>query len=135
MFGWFNQKSLTVDEVREVLDEVLNEGDKTSKKKKELEESVRRLTEEKAELEFKKKMEEKEIAHLVKMKEEKILIETEKKGIDLAKKYQEKEMALQKEYFDKVMKAVNDGQKKMEEIYAKIMDRLPNISMAINKKG
>lgn len=134
MFGLF-KKSITIDDVREVLDEVLNEGDKTSKKKKELEESVRRLTEEKAELEFKKKMEEKEIAHLVKMKEEKILIETEKKGIDLAKKYQEKEMALQKEYFDKVMKAVNDGQKKMEEIYAKIMDRLPNISMAINKKG
>lgn len=134
MFGLF-KKSITVEDVREVLDEVLNEGDKTSKKKKELEESVRRLTEEKAELEFKKKMEEKEIAHLVKMKEEKILIETEKKGIDLAKKYQEKEMALQKEYFDKVMKAVNDGQKKMEEIYAKIMDRLPNISMAINKKG
>jgi YesN/AraC family two-component response regulator len=134
MFGLW-KRGITVEDVKEVLDEVLNEGDKSSKKKKELEETIKRLTEEKAELEFKKKMEEKEIAHLVKMKEEKILIETEKKGIDLAKKYQEKEMALQKEYFDKVMKAVNDGQKKMEEIYAKIMDRLPNISMAINKKG
>lgn len=134
MFGLW-EKGITVEDVKEVLDEVLNEGDKSAKKKKELEETIKRLTEEKSELEFKKKMEEKEIAHLVKMKEEKILIETEKKGIDLAKKYQEKEMALQKEYFDKVMKAVNDGQKKMEEIYAKIMDRLPNISMAINKKG
>jgi YesN/AraC family two-component response regulator len=134
MFGLF-EKGITVEDVREVLDEVLNEGDKSAKKKIDLEETIKKLTQEKAELEFKKKMEEKEIAHLVKMKEEKILIETEKKGIDLAKKYQEKEMALQKEYFDKVMKAVNDGQKKMEEIYAKIMDRLPNISMAINKKG
>jgi len=53
---WF-KKSLTVEDVKEVLDEVLNEGDKSSKKKKELEETIKRLTEEKETLEFKKKME------------------------------------------------------------------------------
>lgn len=80
-------------------------------------------------------MEEKEIAHLVKMKEEKILIETEKKRIELSQKFQDKEMALQREYFEKVMKAVQEGQKKMEDIYTKIMDRLPNINMEISRKG
>lgn len=126
---------LSREEIREVVSEVMYEGDSSQKKKQELEKTIKRLTEEKAELEFKKGMEEKEIAHLVKMKEEKILIETEKKRIELSQKFQDKEMALQREYFEKVMKAVQEGQKKMEDIYTKIMDRLPNINMEISRKG
>lgn len=125
MFG------ITKDEVKSVIEEVLGSGEASAKKRLELEKEIKRLGEEKAELEFKKKMEEKELAHLVKMKEEKIRIETEKREIDLQKQFQEKEMTLQKEYFEKVMKAVQDGQKKMEDIYAKILDRLPNVNMRI----
>lgn len=126
---------LSRDEIREVVSEVMYEGDNSQKKKQDLEKTIKRLTEEKETLEFKKDMEEKEIAHLVKMKEEKILIETEKKRIELSQKFQDKEMALQREYFEKVMKAVQEGQKKMEDIYTKIMDRLPNINMEISRKG
>lgn len=129
MFG------LTKKEVREVVEDVLNDGESSKKKRDSLEKEIKRLTEEKQELEFNKNMEEKEIAHLVRMKEEKIKIETEKKHMELSQKFQEKEMSLQKEYFEKVMKAVQNGQKKMEDIYAKILDRLPNVNMEITKKG
>ena len=44
-------------------------------------------------------------------------------------------MSLQKEYFEKVMKAVENGQKKMEDIYTKILDRLPNVNVDIMKGG
>jgi hypothetical protein len=43
-------------------------------------------------------------------------------------------MELQKEYFEKVMSAVKEGQKKMEDIYTKILERLPNVNMEITKK-
>lgn len=131
MFG------IKADEVREIvreeLEEVLNDGESSTNKLRALEKDIKRLTGEKEELEFKKKMEEKEITHLVKMKEEKINIETQKKEIELKKDFQVKEMALQKEYFDKVMAAVKDGQKKMEDIYTKILERLPNVNMEITR--
>jgi len=122
-------------DLKKVIEETLGIGDSQEMTIKSLERDIKNLTREKAEIEFKKTLEEKELTHLVKMKEEKILIETQKKEIDLSKKFQEKEMELQKEYFEKVMGAVKDGQKKMEDIYTKILDRLPNVNMNISKKG
>lgn len=109
------------------------EGESSIKKVQELKSEISQLKEEKETLVFKKNMEEKEIAHLVKMKEEKIIIKTEQERLKLTQQFQEKEMALQKDYFDKVMKAVQDGQKKMEDIYSKILERLPNINMEIKR--
>lgn len=128
MFG------VTAKEVKKIVEDVLGFGENSIKKIQDLKSDISRLTEEKQELEFKKKMEEKEIAHLVKMKEEKINIETEKERLALTQKFQEKEMTLQKEYFEKVMTTVETGQKKMEEIYSKILERLPNVNMQIEKR-
>ena len=121
--------------IKETVQDALDMGEGLIKKLQELRADVRRLTEEKQELEYQKKMEEKEIAHLVKMKEEKIGIETEKKRLELTQQFQEKTMKLQTEYFDKVMNAVKEGHDKMEEIYGKIMERLPNVNMEISKKS
>ena len=127
----------TMKQIEAAIDKIvknnLDIGEGSVKKLQELQSSIRVLKEEKAELEFKKEMEEKEIAHLVKMKEEKILLEVEQKNIALQKQFQEKEMVLQKEYFDKVMIAVSAGQQKMEDIYVKILDRLPNVNMRIQE--
>lgn len=119
--------------IEDVIRKVLDIGEGSVKKIQELKAEIRELREEKEDLEFKKKMEEKEIAHLVKMKEEKIQMETEKKEIELIKDFQKKEMALQTEYFDKVMETVKEGHKKMEDIYGEILRRLPNVNMSIRQ--
>lgn len=121
----------SLKEIEKMVRNILDIGDGSTKRIQELKTEIKSLREEKETLEFKKKMEEKEITHLVKMKEEKIKIETDQKSLELPKKFQEKEMLLQKEYFEKVMKAVENGQKKMEDIYSKILDRLPNVNMRI----
>jgi len=118
-----------------VLKRVLDIGEGSVKKIQELKAEIRELREEKEDLEFKKKMEEKEIAHLVKMKEEKIEMETQKKEIELIKDFQAKEMKLQTEYFDKVMETVKEGHKKMEDIYGEILRRLPNVNMSIRQEN
>lgn len=122
------------DSIEKVFKKVLEIGDGSVKKIQELKAEIRELREEKEDLEFRKKMEEKEIAHLVKMKEEKIKIETEKKEIELIKDFQQKEMKLQTEYFDKVMEKIEGGHKEMKDIYGEIMKRLPNISMNIREE-
>lgn len=131
MFGPSLEK--ITEALEEVLKRVLNIKEAGKTQVDELKVQIKRLKEEKEELEFKKKMEEKEIAHLVKMKEEKIQMETKKRELELAKDFQQKEMALQVEYFDKVMNSVKEGQKKMEDIYGKILERLPNVNMTIRK--
>lgn len=124
-----------LDAIEEMFKRVLDIGDGSVKKMQELKVEIRELREEKEDLEFKKKMEEKEIAHLVKMKEEKMEIATEKERLELTQQFQEKEMELQKEYFEKVMTAVKEGQKKMEDIYTKILERLPNVNMEITRES
>lgn len=122
-----------LDAIEKMFRRVLDIGDGAVKKQQELKAEIRELREEKENLEFSKKMEQTEIAHLVKMKEEKLAMSTEKARLELSQQFQNKEMQLQKEYFDKVMQAVKDGQKKMEDIYSKILERLPNVNMEIKK--
>lgn len=129
MFGF----GMDIEKIKDAVRDVLDEGDESKHKTDDLKDEIKRLKEEKETLSFQKKMEEKEISHLVKMKEEKIHIETEKERLELTQKFQEKEMQLQKEYFDKVMAAVKDGQKKMEDIYTKILERLPNVNLDITR--
>lgn len=123
----------SVREIKEAFRDVLGMGEDSVKKVQDLKSEIRKLREEKEDLDFKKKMEEKEIVHLVKMKEEKMAMATEKERLNLTQKFQEKEMALQKEYFEKVMVAVKEGQEKMEDIYTKILERLPNVNMEIKR--
>lgn len=117
-------------QLKKVIDEAINGPDKTGELKKD----IKRLKNELEDLEFKKRMEEAEIKHLVKMKEEKQILEAQKKEVELTKEFQAKEMKLQTEYHDKAVKLIQEGHAKMQEIYGKIMERLPNVTMAIEKK-
>lgn len=125
----------SLEAIEKMFRRVLDIGDGSVKKIQELRAEITNLKEEKEELVFKKKLEEKEIAHLVKMKEEKILIETQKKEIELEKSFQKKEMELQTDYFNKHVLAIKEGQNKMEDIYSKILERLPNVNMEINRES
>lgn len=86
-----------------------------------------------AELELKKRMEEEEIKHLVKMKEEKQFIEGQKKEIALQKEFQKKEMDLQSSYHKKVLETIEESRKESRELYTQIMNRLPNVNMEMKR--
>lgn len=120
--------------IRDAVKSALNDDEGDRKTVKDMTRQIEGLEKDLRELKYKKEMEEKEVKHLVKMKEEKITIETEKKEIELQKQFQKKEMDLQTQYHDKIMKAIETGQKKMEDIYTKILDRLPNVNMEIERK-
>jgi hypothetical protein len=97
-------------------------------------EEVSKLKRELKELELKKTMEERETEHLVKLKQEKLSIEFERKEIELQKKYQAKEMTLQTEYHNKIIAEIQKGREEQQKTYAEIMKRLPNVNMRITDK-
>ncbi len=97
----------------------------------ELKAQIRKLKDELAELKTTKKMEEREIEHLVKLKEEKLNIEHAKREVELQKQFQEKEMKLQTEYHDKIIIAVEAARKEQQETYKEIMKRLPDVSVML----
>ena len=92
-------------------------------------EEMPKLKKELAELKLKKEMEERDIRHLVKLKEEKLEIEHKKKELELKDKFKDKEMSLQKDYHDKVVRQIDSFRAEMKEVYAEIMKRLPNVNM------
>lgn len=92
-------------------------------------------TEELEEVKLKKKQELRDIEHLVKCKTEKNEIEAERKAVSLEKTFQQKEMALQTEYHDKSLALIEKGATNLQDIYAKIIDRLPNVTMDIHKNS
>ena len=97
-------------------------------------EEVSKLKKEIAELELKKTMERREIEHLVKLKEEKLNIEHQKREVVLEKDFQKKEMKMQTEYHDKIMKAIEDARKEQQDTYKEIMKRLPNVNVRLGNK-
>ncbi len=112
------------------LKDLIKPVDESGKLKTEIE----GLKKELAELKLKKTMEEREIKHLVTLKEEKLTIEHEKKEIELQKKYQQKEMELQTQYHDKIMAAINEARVEMNTTYKEIMKRLPNVNVELKGK-
>lgn len=124
---------ITKQNLKDSINEIFGTSEDNIKTRRTLEKEVVDLKRSIAELEHKKSLEEKEISHLVKMKEEKIQIETEKKRLELQGKFDEKVMNLQKDYHEKVLALLQEEHKKMEEIYSKIMERLPNINVSVKR--
>ena len=99
--------------------------------------TIMKMKKELEELKLQKTMEEREIKHLVTLKEAKLDVENEKKVVTLQAQFQEKEMKLQREYHTKVMTQIDAARKEQKEVYSEIMKRLPNITAAleIKKRG
>ena len=112
------------------LEKLIKPVDEAGKLKTEIEQLKKEL----AELKLKKVMEEREIKHLVTLKEEKLNIEHEKKTVQLEKLFQEKEMVLQTNYHDKIMKAIETARTEMNATYKEIMKRLPNVNVELKGK-
>lgn len=121
----------TKRQLKEVIKDVLGGGDKIL----DLKIAIQKLKDELAELQTTKKMEEREIRHLVKLKEEKLDIEYKKKELELKNTFKDKEMAMQTDYHDKVLASLDKAKSEMQDIYKEILKRLPNVNMEIKKKG
>lgn len=125
---------ITLDTLKKVLSDVVNGTEDTrlqhqalKKEKADLEHRIR-------ELEHKKELEEKELTHLIKMKEEKQFIEAQKKEIELQKRFNDKEMVLQTEYHKKNLDIISKEHADIKEIYKQIMERLPNVNVEVKRK-
>jgi len=127
MFMWI----FTARKLARLLEEKLTGSDEGVVR---LRKRVRELKDELADLKTTKKMEEREIEHLVKIKEEKLNIEHQKRTLDLQQSFSAKEMQLQTNYHDKIMKALAESKKDMTEVHQGILKRLPNISASLEVK-
>ena len=97
-----------------------------------LKQKAKVATENLEELKLTKKIELRDIEHLVKIKEEKNAIELEKKTIELQKQFNDKEMLLLKENQAKVLEIIETTKKEFKELYTEILNRLPNINATID---
>lgn len=115
------------------LEKALNKALGKEKDSAALKLQIAQLKEELENLKLQKKMEETEIKHLVKMKEEKQAIELQKALNDQNKQFNDKEMQLQTKYHEKVMLVLEEGSKKLQEIYKEILGRLPNVNVEMKR--
>lgn len=120
--------------LKTLLEGIINGSDDSRKANQDLRGEKASLEHRIRELEHKKELEEKELTHLVKMKEEKQFIEAQKKEIELQKKFNEKEMTLQTEYHKKNLDIISKEHADIKEIYAQIMLRLPNVNVEVKRK-
>lgn len=112
------------------LEELLNGGESAVQLKK----KIRELKDEIESLKTTKKMEQREIEHLVKLKEAKLDIEHQKTELELKDKYKSMEMELQTKYHDLIVAKIEKAQQDMKDTYAEIMKRLPNITASLEVK-
>ncbi len=96
-----------------------------------LNDSLLSVKNELAELKQKRKMEDEDIRHLVKIKEESLDIAHQKKQVELERTQQEAIAAVKDTYRDKqestLQKQIEDG----KEMYAEILARLPNVQVRL----
>jgi hypothetical protein len=90
---------------------------------------IPKLKKQLAELRLDRDIEERDIKHLVKMKEEKLTIENQKLELELKTRYKDKEMAMQTEYHDKIVAQLDLARTEMKQVYRDIMACLPNVNM------
>lgn len=91
----------------------------------------RKVKDELAELKQKRKMEDEDIRHLVKIKESSLELAHQKKEVELERQQQEAIAKVKDEYRNKqestLQKQINDGGVR----YAEILARLPNVSVRL----
>jgi len=95
------------------------------------------LKDEISELELRKKMDEREIKQLIKIKEENAVLAADKKILKLESDYIKKEAELREEYAKKEVANITKLGAEMKEIHVEILKRLPNVNarLRVEDKG
>ena len=84
-----------------------------------------------AELKQKRKMEDDEIRHLVKIKESQLDIDHQKKLIEADREKEISIAAVKDEYRDKMEKELSRQIDRMQQMYGEILGRLPNVNVRL----
>ena len=101
---------------------------------KQLEREKRQLKEDLAELKLKKKLEEEDIKHMVKINNERKDIELEKEKIKLTQKSNDEIAKVKDRYRDKTEAQLEKQLVNMKGMYGEILERLPNYNIKHNIK-
>lgn len=125
---------ITLKTLKKALSEIVNGTEDSLRANQALKSEKASLEHRIRELEHKKELEEKELTHLIKMKEEKHHIEAQKKEIELQKLFNDKEMKLQTEYHLKNLDIISKEHADIKDIYKQIMERLPNVNVEVKRK-
>jgi len=83
------------------------------------------------EMKLQKKLDLEDIKHMVKMKEEKLNIEYEKKVLAVEKAHDEKLMGIKDQYRDKMEARLEKEAANIKSMYADILTRLPNVNVRL----
>jgi phosphoglycolate phosphatase-like HAD superfamily hydrolase len=79
-------------------------------------------------LKLKRKTEEEDIKHMVRMKEERMAVDLEKKTIELERQKDAAIAAVKDEYRDKLETQLTQRGDDLKTMYGQILERLPNIT-------
>lgn len=134
--SWFKRERKKWDELQKLrieLDKAREQIMRYDTERHELDRTLLIRKEELETMQMLKRMEERETKQLVKMALEQNAIELERKKQELISEQKEKEMQMQKEYHGQVIALLNKGQEQLMSVYEKIMERLPNVNMEINR--
>ena len=85
-------------------------------------------------LKLQKTIEERDIEHLVKIKESKLDIEHQKSEMALQARFNDLTVRLQTEHHNKIIAQIEKAQVDMQKVHQEILKRLPDVTMAITKK-
>ncbi len=91
---------------------------------------IRKLKDDIADLKHEKKITEEDIKHMVRIREERIEVENEKKNLERDRKQQEAIAKVKDEYRDKLEARLHKEVENMKSMYSEILGRLPTIEVA-----
>ena len=123
----FGNKRL-IRERDELLAEV-NELKENLPERDKLREEVRVLKDDIASLKSKKKIEEEDIKHMVRLKEERMEVANEKKLLQMEREKDSSIAEVKDDYRDKLEGRLEKEVTNMKEMYGQILERLPNINV------
>lgn len=90
---------------------------------------IRKLKDEIADLKHEKKITEEDIKHMVRLREERLEVEAEKKELERDRKSQAEIAAVKDEYRDKLEKRLQTEVDNIKAMYSEILQRLPTVSV------
>ena len=112
----------------ELLDEI-NELKVNTVERDKLREQVRELKDDIQSLKSKKKIEEEDIKHMIRLKEERMEVANEKKALEMHREKDKAIAEVKDTYRDKLEGRLEIEVKNMKEMYGQILERLPNINV------
>jgi prefoldin subunit 5 len=123
MFNLFKKNS-TAEVLRARIQELQADYDRLFRERMELKTELE-------DLKLKRKTEEEDIKHMVRMKEERMAVDLEKKTVAIERERDATIAKVKDEYRDKMEKQLSEETKNIKEMYGQILQRLPNVNVKL----